>query len=163
MQETWVWSLGWEDPLEKGMTTRCSILAWRIPCTEEPGGLQFMGLQRVGHNCVTNTFKAKLRTCSSSSRAIDNVLSQILWAVFQKLIPAGPWSQRTQRGWVSSLACSSVGGLLCLLVNLGCLWRPVPPTLQSWGTIFHGSVSAHLPWGYQQLLFWAIFSRMFVP
>ena len=39
MQETWVQSLGWEDPLEEGMTTYCSILAWRIPWTEEPGGV----------------------------------------------------------------------------------------------------------------------------
>ena len=38
MQETWVLSLGWEDPLEREMATHCSILAWRIPCTEEPGG-----------------------------------------------------------------------------------------------------------------------------
>ena len=42
--------LGWEDPLEKGMTTHSSILAWRIPWTEEPGGLQSMELQRVRHN-----------------------------------------------------------------------------------------------------------------
>ena len=48
--ETWVRSLGWEDPLEKGMVTHTSILAWRIPWTEEPGGPQSMGLQRVGHN-----------------------------------------------------------------------------------------------------------------
>ena len=46
----WVQSLGQEDPLEKEMTTHCSILAWRIPWTEEPGGLQSMGLQRVGPN-----------------------------------------------------------------------------------------------------------------
>ena len=46
MQENWVQSLGWEDPLEKGMAPRSSILAWRIPWTEEPGGLQSMGLQR---------------------------------------------------------------------------------------------------------------------
>ena len=45
MQETPVRSLGWEDPLEKGMATHSSILAWRIPWTEEPGGLQSMGLQ----------------------------------------------------------------------------------------------------------------------
>ena len=50
MQETQVRSLGWEDPLEKGMATHSSILAWEIPWTEEPGGLQSMGLQRVGHN-----------------------------------------------------------------------------------------------------------------
>ena len=45
MQETWVQSLGWEDPLEKGKATQFSILAWRIPWTEEPGELQSMGLQ----------------------------------------------------------------------------------------------------------------------
>ena len=50
MQETWVLSLGWEDPLEKEMATHSSILAWRIPWTEEPGGLQSTGLQRVGHD-----------------------------------------------------------------------------------------------------------------
>ena len=50
MQETWVPSLGWEDPLEKGMATHSDILVWRIPQTEEPGGLQSMGSQRVGHD-----------------------------------------------------------------------------------------------------------------
>ena len=50
MEETWVQSLGQEDPLEKGMATHFSILAWRIPQTEEPGGLQSMGSQQVGHN-----------------------------------------------------------------------------------------------------------------
>ena len=55
-QETWVPSLGREDPLEKEIATHSSILAWRIPWTEEPGGLQSMGLQRVRHNWVTNTY-----------------------------------------------------------------------------------------------------------
>ena len=41
----------WEDPLKKGMATHASIVAWRIPWTEEPGGLQSMGSQRVGHDC----------------------------------------------------------------------------------------------------------------
>ena len=50
MRETWVRSLGWEDPLEKGMATHSSILAWRIPWTEEPGGLQLVGSQRVRHS-----------------------------------------------------------------------------------------------------------------
>ena len=49
MQETQVQSLGWEDPLEKEMTTHSSSLAWKIPWTEEPGGPQSMGLQRVRH------------------------------------------------------------------------------------------------------------------
>ena len=50
MQETWVQSLDQEDPLEEEMATHSSILAWEIPWTEEPGGLQSMGSQRVGHN-----------------------------------------------------------------------------------------------------------------
>ena len=50
MQETWVRSLGWEDSLEKGTATHSSILAWRIPWTEEPGRLQATGSQRVGHD-----------------------------------------------------------------------------------------------------------------
>ena len=50
MQETQVRSLGREEPLEKEMTSQSSTLAWKIPWTEEPGGLQFMGLQRVGHD-----------------------------------------------------------------------------------------------------------------
>ena len=53
MQDTQVRSLGQEDPLEKEMTTYSSILAWEIPWTEEPGGLQFLGLQRVRHDLAT--------------------------------------------------------------------------------------------------------------
>ena len=68
MWETWVWSLGWENPLEKRMSIHSSILAWDIPWTEEPGGLQSMGLQRVGHNWVTN-------------RYIWNMDMNILWTV----------------------------------------------------------------------------------
>ena len=53
MQGTWVQSLGREDPLENKMATHSSILAWEIPRMEEPGGLQSMGSQRVGHNYAT--------------------------------------------------------------------------------------------------------------
>ena len=55
MQETRIQSLGWEDPLEEEMATHSSILAWRIPWTEETGGLQTVGSQRVRHDSVTNT------------------------------------------------------------------------------------------------------------
>ena len=48
--ETWVRSLSWEDPLEEEMATHSSILAWKIPQTEEPGRLQSIGLQRIGHD-----------------------------------------------------------------------------------------------------------------
>ena len=50
MQETWIQSLGWEDPLEEEMATHSSVLAWRLSSTEEPGGLQSMGSQRVRHD-----------------------------------------------------------------------------------------------------------------
>jgi len=50
MKDTWVRSLVWEDPLEEGMATHSSILSWRIPWTEEPGRLQSMGSERVGHD-----------------------------------------------------------------------------------------------------------------
>ena len=50
MQETWVQSLGWEDPVEKEMATRSSILAWRLPWMEEPRGLQSTGSPRIGHD-----------------------------------------------------------------------------------------------------------------
>ena len=56
VQETWIPSLGREDPLEKGLATCSSILAWRIPWTEDPGGLQSVLSQTVGHNLATNTF-----------------------------------------------------------------------------------------------------------
>ena len=56
MQEPYIQSLSQEDHLEKGMATHSSILAWRIPWTEEPGRLQYIGLQRVGYNWETNTF-----------------------------------------------------------------------------------------------------------
>ena len=58
MQETQVQSLDQEDPLEKEMVTHSSFLAWKIPWTEGPGGLQSMGSQRVGQDCATNTFSS---------------------------------------------------------------------------------------------------------
>ena len=54
-----IWSLGWEDPLKKGIASHSSILAWRMPWTEEPGGLQSKGSQRAGRGWVTNTQKGR--------------------------------------------------------------------------------------------------------
>ena len=59
MLETWVPSLGWDDPLEKEMATHFSILAWEIPWTEKPGGLESMGLQRIGHDLASE------KTCTT--------------------------------------------------------------------------------------------------
>ena len=60
MQETWVKSLCWEDPLEEGMATHSSILAWRIPWAKKPGGLQSMKSHSAGHSWATNTFHKSL-------------------------------------------------------------------------------------------------------
>ena len=62
-QETWVWSLGREDPLEEEVVTHCSILAWKIPWTEEPGRLQFKGLQRVKHNWANKQASCEAEWC----------------------------------------------------------------------------------------------------
>ena len=61
VQETRAWSLGWEGPLEKEMATHSSTLAWKIPWTEEPGRLQYMGSQRVGHDWATSQAQYTLR------------------------------------------------------------------------------------------------------
>ena len=66
MQVMWIWSLGREDPLLEEMATHSSILAWKISCIEEPGGLQSMGLQRVRHDWTTeHTHKLKLQRSTS--------------------------------------------------------------------------------------------------
>ena len=66
MQETWVRSLGWEDPLEKEKATHFSTLAWKIPWTEKPGRLQSVGSQRVGHDWATSLhFSQSLKELTS--------------------------------------------------------------------------------------------------
>ena len=81
MQETQVWSLGREDPLEKEMAIHSSILAWKIPWTEEPGRLQSTGSRRVGHNWVTDTH-IQLQL---SQDHLLNRLFLLLWIAFRSL------------------------------------------------------------------------------
>ena len=89
MQETWVWTLGQEDPLEKRMAAHCNILAWRMPWIEEPGGIQFMRCERVRPDWATDTFshilwlwntkwsRAKAnRVCQENILVIANILFQ---------------------------------------------------------------------------------------
>ena len=107
MQETCVWSLGLEDALKKGMATHSSILAWRIPWTEEPGGLQStMRSQKVGHTWVTNTHKSRRHAgyilysyCLLTWLGLDTIRCYgHLWhympwrSVFQKIFPTEPQS-----------------------------------------------------------------------
>ena len=87
MQETWVQSLGLEDPLEKGMATHPSILAQRIPWTEEPGGLQSIASQRVGHDWAADTFSSGVHTAGLEHCS------------------AAPWP--CEPGWVTQGLCVS--------------------------------------------------------
>ena len=90
MQETQVQSLGQKDPLEEEMATHPSILAWRIPWTEEPGGLQSLGLQRVRHDGATES----TRTHSSITDL----------GVCSHLILSPPLSLFLTRGWMHCLS-----------------------------------------------------------
>ena len=63
IQEIWVWSLGLKDPLEKEIATHSSIVSWRIPWTEEPGGLRSIGSHRVIHDWATNIFISHFHGC----------------------------------------------------------------------------------------------------
>ena len=80
MRETQVQSLGWEDPLEKEMATHSSILVWRTPLMEEPGGLQSTGSQRVGHDWVTTLYTLKeIRSYAWRSLLVVQGLYIYLW------------------------------------------------------------------------------------
>ena len=105
IQETEVGFLGLKDPLEKKMATHPSILAWKIPWTEEPGGLQSTRWQREGHDWVTNTFTfSGLQFQSETSNVYFNVYSSkfrhwqgSLEIVYQKEIQNG-WWRASQKG-----------------------------------------------------------------
>ena len=92
-QEEWVRSLGWEDPLEEEMTTHSNILAWEIPWTEEPGGLQAMGSQRVGQDRVTKQVLCAELTTGNESPSVmsDSLHMDYAYTVNGNLRP-GSWS-----------------------------------------------------------------------
>ena len=85
MQEAWVQSLGWEDSLEMEMATHCSILAWTIPWTEEPGGLQSTGSQTArhdlgtGYTCTISLFAYKLISMKTISVCAYKLKSYIFY------------------------------------------------------------------------------------
>ena len=85
MRETQVQSLGWEDPLEKKMATQSSSLAWRLSWTEEPGRLQYMGSQRVGHDWVTSLhfwMKYLMHAISNFLEEISSLSHSIVFLYF---------------------------------------------------------------------------------
>ena len=96
MQETWVWSLVKEDPLEEDMATHSSILAWEIPRIEESGRLQSIGSHRIRHNWATNTF-----TFSYSHHRNPNSL-QLCWILLEALKGARAPLGREKHMWLVS-------------------------------------------------------------
>ena len=94
MQETWemwVWYLGQEDPLEKEMATHSSILAWKIPWTDEPGGLQSMGPQRVGYNWGTLEGNGSPLQYSCLENPVDR---GAWWAAVHSVAQSWTWLKR---------------------------------------------------------------------
>ena len=93
MQETQVWSPDREDPLEKEMATHSSILAWKLPGTEEPGGLRSMGSQRIGHDSATKPPPASksslLNTLSLKNKKKKTIPSVFWWSFLKKSIHKG--------------------------------------------------------------------------
>ena len=146
IQETWVRSLGQEDPLEKGMPIYSSILAWRIPWTEEPGGPQSHGVTRVGHNLATKpTFQW---TQSLRLAEWNKVYVRLLEAVTESAsLPADPgWTQATRgaspppRPWNIPSTHHSPLGVVSRMqpwkvkhhwdhLNCVCDWTPVKTSL----------------------------------
>ena len=142
--ETWVQSIGPEDPLEKEMATHSSILAWRIPRTEEPGGLQSIGLQKVGRDWVTNIFifhqfSSVAQSCLTLFNPMNcstpglPVYHQLPGLTHDSMInhPKDPW------GWTILVPASSPA-VCCVTypVSMGfsattytlLLWDSIPPT-----------------------------------
>ena len=109
--ETWVWSLDWEDPMEESMETHSSILAWRIPWTGEPGGLQSTGSQRVGHDWRLCTAKQRASWWTVlwvESQNSDPALCLLTESeLFSKLFP-GLWGMRTVLCEDSTRQCVAV-------------------------------------------------------
>ena len=91
MQKIWVWFLDQEDPLEKDMAIHSSILAWEIQWTEEPGGLQSIGLHRVGHNWATKT-QHTYSLCSRSKKGVQFSFLFLIALLAKQMLHFSPFS-----------------------------------------------------------------------
>ena len=111
MQETWVLSLNWEDPLKKERTTHSSILAWEIPWTEEPVKVQSMGSKIVGHHFATkqqqqqsiymNMYLEEVQHRAFKYWTVSSILFFLAWKNKNRQYGRGPWLQISS--WDSSL------------------------------------------------------------
>ena len=144
IQETWVPSLGWENPLEKGMATHSSILTWKIPWTKEPDGLQSMELQSVRHDWVTRTFPFFLFYFFSWSQTSTRGLVVYHLQKRQTIVYTSRNAVRTARDWLTQIK-----GNVYLEVGGWGMWlrRNVQVASQEWamicfltGIYVHGSL-----------------------
>ena len=128
MQETQVQSLGWEDPLKEGVATHSSVLAWRIPWTEEPGGLQSMGSQRVGYDLATK-----------QQQAYSITLPPNVWKMENLIVKRRPkWSESNKQSLTLS---QTLHTSLLPCISLA-PWYLYPP-LQGGSCLEHTAPSAH--------------------
>ena len=164
-QETWVWSLGWEDPLEKEMATHSSLLAWEIPWTEEPGKLQFKGSKRVKHNSLIkpspSSFCRTLNLAKSQyshpHRVLNNtiMLSYLTHSSVQSLsrvrLLVTPWIAARQASLSitnsrSSLKLMSIESVMpsshLILCRPLLLLPPIPPSIR----VFFNESTLHMKW-----------------
>ena len=146
MQETWVRSLGWEDPREKEMATHFSILAWRTPWTEEPGRHQFMGLQRVGHKLVTkpppqprcNLIVSVLSPLAQDGENLASVPLEYSLLHLSLSLASKNWELRVQKFQAARIWASSS----CVLT--GIYWAVLGPAVsQLWGWTGHSRILSH--------------------
>ena len=156
MRETKVRSLGWEDPLEKEMATHSSILAWRISWIEEPGGLQSMGLQRVGHDWVTSLhfcMKYLMHGISNFLEEISSLSHSIVFLYFFVLNTKEAFCISACHSWNSAFKWIYLSFSLCLWLLFSQLFvRPPQTTILpiciyfSWGWYWsQPTVESHPP------------------
>ena len=129
MQETWVWSLGQDDPLEKEMTTHSKNHAWEIPFTEEPGGLQFIESQRFGHAWGIEHTQAKqgLGQGCGSPNALA-LQGRDCWTSQAARKQAGRGTDWRGMPVCLSKLSSSPRGVFCLCLCFGWWWKSCPWT-----------------------------------
>ena len=118
MQETQIWSLSWEHHLEGSMATHCSILAWRIPWTEEPGGVQSVGSQRAGHLLSDFTFTCHFHALEKEVATHSSVLA---WRIPGPAEPGGlpsMGSHRVGHDWSDLAAAAAVSVSTTLVIRV---------------------------------------------
>ena len=143
--ETQVRSLDWEDPLEEGMATHSSILAWRIPWTEEPGGLQSMGSHRVRHDWATNTFTLQSFTYFTNLTLLISFISLITWKNLSQSPSLQEWAHQAFHEHCQFSSVTQLCPTLCNPMDCSTPRLPVYPNLCPSSQWCHPTISSVVP------------------